>query len=52
MPYSQPEPKFRYVCHGCTNDVCKMEDAKAGVSVTCPTCGMQQVTKSENFIAL
>lgn len=46
------EPKFRYQCYGCTNDVGEFVENKVGISVTCPTCGMTQNTKEENYILL
>lgn len=44
--------KFRYQCHGCTNDLGLFEDNVAGKTVTCGRCGKAQQTKIENYIAL
>jgi Zn finger protein HypA/HybF involved in hydrogenase expression len=44
--------KFRYYCHGCTKNAAFMEEATENVTVLCPHCGKQQVTKAENFIAI
>lgn len=44
--------KYRYVCEGCTNNAMLSTNAPAGLKITCAHCGKEQVTKSENFIAL
>ena len=49
---AKPQPKFRYQCHGCTNDALLSENPTAGMTITCPVCGKVQETKSENWIAL
>lgn len=45
-------PKFRYQCHGCTNDIGSYAEDEVGVTVTCPKCGKVQTTVAENYIAL
>lgn len=46
------EPKYRYVCQGCTNNALETTNMMINVLVTCKTCGMTQTTRPENYIAL
>lgn len=42
----------RYVCHGCTKNAGEFSKPVLNAVVICPWCGMEQLTKLENFIAL
>lgn len=47
-----PDMRYRYVCHGCTNDALTSSNQMVGITVTCMHCGMIQVTKAENWLSL
>lgn len=46
------ENKFRYVCHGCTNNALFSPKNTIGITIVCPHCGKEQAAKEENYIAL
>lgn len=48
----KPQMKYRYSCHGCTKNAGLFFAPVLNQIVRCPHCGMEQLTKLENFIAL
>ncbi len=45
-----PKGRFRYVCHGCTKNAGYFQTPAENLIVICPHCGMEQLSKLENFI--
>lgn len=46
----QIQARYKYHCHGCTNTTGYFEKPVLNAIVKCPHCGMEQLTKLENFV--
>lgn len=51
-PKEPEQPKFKFVCHGCTQDALFSTSLMHDIQLTCPHCGLQQVAKPENWVIL
>lgn len=48
----EEEPKYRYVCDGCTNNALFSTTLMQGIKITCQECGKEQITVPGNWVIL